>query len=121
MTDFRVFHLHRAAKPHCCAACNCTIQVGVIYARVCGYSDVDFWHDKLHEDCCAAWSAFVTELGCDPIDFSYDLLTELTRMTPFEAQNELDALRGFYPHVVARLELRLRPWFNDTYDDRAMA
>jgi len=111
MTDFRVFRLHRAAKPYCCAACNCTIPAGAIYARVCGYFDVDSWHDKLHEDCCAAWSTFVTELGCDPSapdEFSYNLLAELTRMTPFEAQATLDAVRGFHPHVVARLELHLR-------------
>lgn len=98
---------HTAAKDHKCECCERTIPKGSTYVRLAGVYEGGFWSLKCHADCAEAWWVFPQVLGCGWDEFSMQYVIELDMMTADEAQDTLNRVRGFYPHVVCRLERSL--------------
>jgi hypothetical protein len=93
-----------AAKPHQCYHCYRSIGVGEQYGyQTCKYDTV--YTLRWHLDC-EAMSAEIRALAPDLYwgDEGWPpLMDYLTDCGEYEA--ECDRWRGFYPHVVARMEL----------------
>ena len=94
----------KAAKPHQCFHCYLSIAPGESYGYQSNLCDGAFYVLKWHLDCeeCAeecrrAAAHDYTDDGWGPLRDDW--------LDNGEYQRECDAWRGFYPHVVARMEL----------------
>lgn len=119
MSDFQSETTHTARTPHRCAHCRCQIAAGSAYVKMAGRWQGDFYSGKAHPDCRALWSALYADWS-DPWDgMGWDLAEVFLDCGDKEAtQDALDAQRGFLPHAVNRIELRMRHWLNGDTDDR---
>ncbi len=93
----------KARKPHQCFHCYRHIGVGEIYGyQTCKYDDVYTLAYHLDCDALASESRVLSEYryddeGCGPLRDEW--------CDSGEYENECQYWRGFYPHVVARMEL----------------
>lgn len=100
----------KARKHHTCGMCGRTIPKGTTYLRQAGVYDGDFYSNKAHEDCAEMWQRVYHDFCYDegmPWDFKEVLQDGFSAE---EAQESLDDYRGYFPHVVCRLEFRLEKW-----------
>jgi hypothetical protein len=111
MSDFQSETLHVARVSHRCAHCRCAIPAGSQYIKIAGRWQGDFYSGKAHHDCRNLWNELYADWsdpwGGMPWDIP-ELFSESGDVGGVQA--ELDARRGFVPHAVTRIELRLR-WF----------
>lgn len=108
MTDFQNTHtVQRPRKSHRCAHCGSTIPAGVSHLVNSGIWEGQFYSDRLHHDCAALWTELFRTYGDwddgMPMDLAEVIGQDETRDF---VQQEMDAWRGQYPHVICRLELR---------------
>lgn len=106
---------HTARKPHCCAYCHQTIPAGARYVKMAGKWEGDFFSGRGHIDCRELWLALYDGWAWDegmPWDIT-EVFTESGEIG--EAQQALNAQRGFFPHAVNRIEFALRYWLD--WDD----
>lgn len=98
---FRSERIVVGRKPHRCDYCRCDIPAGAQSVRIAGYYE-EFYVVRGHVDCMAAWEQVYDWLaGDEGIDVDLARVLDDTG----EWDEAISAIRGHYPHVVARLEL----------------
>lgn len=98
---------HTARKMHRCAICRSRIPVGLRHMKLVGKWDGDFYAERAHDDCYLLWAALFNDFGDPSYGTPYDLTDVLGDYERHEAQDSLDAQRGFFPHAVNRLEFQM--------------
>jgi hypothetical protein len=99
---------HTARKMHRCAICRSRIPVGLRHLKLVGKWDGEFYAERAHDDCYALWTALFYDFGDPSYGMPYDLTDVMGDHPRHEAQDALDAQRGFFPHAVNRLEFRMQ-------------
>ena len=101
----------KARRPHRCAFCRRTIEIGDVHFKISGKWDGDFYSKRGHSDCRSLWEALFDDWG-DPFDgMDYDLSHVFADSGDDRAAQEaLDHWRGHFPHAVTRVEFTLRNW-----------
>jgi len=94
----------KAHKAHQCFDCYRTIPKGAMHAYFTGAYDGSAYTLRSHLDCRDA-SIEYASAGWD--DYNYEGIPPLADMMheSGEFEDECDRMRGFFPHVIARLEL----------------
>ena len=90
-----------ARRSHRCGECRCTIPRGTKYKRQFVRDGGDVWTWKMHIDCAEASDYQFRVYGGDYYDGRTALVDYENDTGEFP-----DWLRGRWPHVVCRLELR---------------
>lgn len=107
----------RKARP--CEHCGATIPVGAPALSLANFWDGQFNSATVHPDCRAFWHAVYYDFaGDDGMDWRLGEVFS-DAITGWEAQQELNAWRGQFPHVVCRLEFRWRDWLEDDAEEMA--
>lgn len=102
---------HIARKWQVCGYCQSDIPPGTLHLKMAGKYDGDFYAARGHLDCERLWRTLFDFLSPYGDGMQFNLCEELTSCcTANEAQDMLDAVRGYYPHAVNRLEFGLRQW-----------
>jgi hypothetical protein len=114
--SFSCVTTHTARKVHRCEYCRGSIPIGTRHVKLAGKWEGDFYSGRGHEDCRQLWHALYNEFAGDE-GMAWDLPEVLTDWMPHEAQQSLDAQRGYFPHAVNRIEFRLRNWIDVADDD----
>lgn len=86
----------RARTHHRCDHCECSIAPGEVYDRIVGRYEGDFCASKAHLDCETMFQTRLRDQG--EIEGVFLIQDEWDR-------GELNYYRGYFPHVVTRLEL----------------
>ena len=94
----------RARKPHQCFDCYRTIQTGERHHFFTGLCDGSAYTLRSHTDCHAAAMDYIADGYPPDYDDGVPPLADMIGDSG-EFQAECDRMRGFFPHVVARLEL----------------
>lgn len=95
-------------KPHQCFDCYSTIPKGTLYRySACVYEGRAYTLHH-HIDCMAASDFYRKMHGLRDWDFDYDGIPPLADLISDagEFEQDMQAMRGRFPHVVARFELR---------------
>lgn len=94
----------RARRCHCCYDCHMTIPIGEVhYAQTCKQDD-QIYTLRSHSDCRAAALDHIAD-GY-PTDYEDGVPPLCEMIFGGDGQRDLDAMRGYWPHVVCRIELR---------------
>lgn len=111
--DFQTSRETRSRKPRVCECCQSAIPAGQRHTLAVGVWEGDFYHARLHSDCWAAREDFCDLLDPDGDGLQFDIGNALCEVGGVsDVQATLDAVRGKFPHVVARFEFRLRSWLD---------
>ena len=111
---FRSETKHTARKAHRCDYCRGTIPAGTAYLNISGKWQGDFYSARGHTDCRDLWLALYDEYADHGEGMAFDLPEVISDLvSPPEAQESLDAQRGYFPHAVNRIEWSLRRWLAD--------
>lgn len=106
--SLEISHGHRTArKQHRCFHCRRNIAVGEsYYYQTVVYDVIETL--KMHTDCEAFAWAYIKISGYTYYDFidgyppTYDLIVE--NLSPPELDGLFNSYRGYYPHVITRME-----------------
>lgn len=103
MVDLLTESTPRAAKPHLCYDCGRTIAKGERHSLSVCRNDGSVYRLRSHEDCRAAALDYISHGYPPDYEDGVDPLAEM--IAAGGGQDDLDAMRGDWPHVVCRIEL----------------
>lgn len=92
----------KARKVHKCDVCGIEIPKGAIYHKQSGIHDGYPYTWKAHQDCAEMYWRIMKDTHCLDHDDMIDV---------FDIEQEfIESYRGYYPHVVTRMELMRHRW-----------
>jgi len=93
-------------KQKVCEMCKTTIPVGSPAIHTAQVFDGEFYSHTVHQDCREAWNWFYATCGFDdPV--TWDIFEAFMAENFNEGIDLLNAARGYFPHVVNRIEFRM--------------
>lgn len=99
--SFRTETVVACRRQHRCDYCRCDIPAGTPSVKIVGKWEGAFYTARGHLDCEAMWREVYDWFASDE-GMAFDLAEVF--FDAGEGQETLDHLRGFYPHVVTRIE-----------------
>lgn len=108
--SFHVTRHHRSNRHRPCEGCGFHIAKGEVYAYSAGSGSDGFYRFTTHTECAELRSEIylLYDYGEGLPVYIPEIYTEYGE--PADAREDLDKLRGRFPHAVCRTEHRLRNW-----------